>query len=262
MVSGEKTKRHQNVMDASRSKDIKRFMVITTQIAEMALDIKLKIYTEECPLWAFIQRIGRGETRGKISIDAAPTKVTVFSVIGSSRVNYNQSERDIVLPYNLADIKYFMKVLRFKQGERVYRLWSQSDFAKIMNRTYSSQDNDVPNGTLITYCSVGEVASTTKTSLRLAAGLVGVLPQYLDTYKQAIINGDIVTKTACEITLDIHNENGKIKKGILEPIISTVNGKYIRCFQFEPDAWEYRESFGFCRVFDAKTALLSMKLSM
>ena len=254
LINGTKGARHQKVMDLSRNPATKKILVISTQISEMALDIKMKIYTEEAPLWSFIQRIARGETRGQIALDAKPTDVSVFTVLGSCLVDYNTTEKVNAMPYNINDINHAKCKLDLGKGERKWTEWSQKDLAIIMNTTYSKQDKDDKNE--IEKYFPTEAHQTRRDVLRHADSVTGVLEMHEKEYQDAIKRNDLIAKSSYEISLSIYNEFGKLKKGFFEPKVEKFEDVRYRVFKFDPKLIIYNDIIGCCKVFDVNSHLL------
>ena len=115
-------------------------IAIASQVAEMSLDISANtLFTEECPFWAFIQRIGRAGRYGGIA--------DIYIYDGNH------------IPYKQEDVANWIQAIKHLDGQVV----SQADLAAIALTIPNPQEQDD-----ITYGFIDESGSVTTTKRAIA----------------------------------------------------------------------------------------------
>lgn len=246
--NGLKNERHQDVIDKSRKYRIEKkgLIVVTTSISEMALDIKMTVYTERCPLWTFMQVIGRCENRGKIGDDFIPSKITVFDTFNSGlrprmdggRGNrMDELMRSHLLPYNKDDVDECISRLGIRESNKLY---SQGELADMISQVSThSIETDT-----ISLDHSKSMIDTKKSSLRTGKSVKGILDSRRSVYEALVRDGKHSEASKYEITFSVRdrrNSDNALPNGV-EEVDQLESG--IRIFRLTESICRYNDIVG------------------
>lgn len=220
-------------------------IVVSSQVCEMALDIKAKIYSEIAPLWSEIQRFGRSEVRGSISVDSEPSEIIIFDAI-NSRIMTSDADH-YWLPYLKEDIMESMSLLgiydkRSNTWNRDRILVSQKDLSDSMRKL-------IPHGDFVDMSEINLMAdpiANRKGSLRVESSISGIREENLDKYRMLIDANDQIGASRMKLSIPL-NEYGNLKKGF-SIRKEDVNGRRTNLICIKKP-WVYNDVCGLFRAF-------------
>lgn len=241
--NGDKTRKQQDVIDKAREYRLngKGLIVVSTQVCEMALDIKMKIYTEECPMWSLIQRIGRSETRGIIK-NGDVSDITIFNTLGCTWLMGTKDKEEYhYLPYIRDDVHDCVQSLGVSATK--VTVFSQGDLADILSKM-------IPNSHFVDNTKLNmfaDIIPCRKGKLRGESGYEGILESDLSEFTNYLTSNESDALFNAEgLKISIPLRNGSLPKGITS-VVRDVSGMNLRIFSLD-NTWTYDSDCGLHKI--------------